>query len=140
MIFDYIKIVVTVSIAVAGWSIAHYFTVKRDVSSKRRELVTQHLIEAYQILTNDISHRELTKEREEKLENMLTQIQLFGSIEQIRLAKELIDGLANKKSFELDPLINNLRDDLRKQLNLLPVSGNARWLRFNKSSSCNKAI
>ena len=92
----------------------------------------EHLISAYRILTNEISHRQLTLERELLLENILTDIQLFGSKKQIILAKDLIDEVGLGNEFQLDPLINSLRNSLRKELDLSFVDGNVRWLRFKK--------
>ncbi len=47
MVIDYLKIFVTVLLAMFGWVIAHFFTTRRDLASKRRELSTQYLINAY---------------------------------------------------------------------------------------------
>jgi len=66
------------------------------------------LINAYRVLTNEISHRTETPERSEKLENILSDIQLFGSTYQVELTKSLADQVASGGEFELDPLINNL--------------------------------
>lgn len=131
MDLDYIKIIITIVLAVIGWLVGNYFTTKRDVANKRRELVITHLIEAYHIITNEVSHREESEERNLKLENLLSDIQLFGSQEQIVLAKKLADDVAAGGVFELNPLIVSLRNDLRKQLNLPAISGNIKWLRFN---------
>ena len=132
MELEYFKIFITICLAVIGWLIAHFFTAKRDLKNKQREISTTHLINAYRILTNEVSHRELTDERNEKLENILADIQLFGSKEQVELAKNLATSVAAGDQFELDPLINSLRNDLRKELNLPKVEGNIKWLRFNK--------
>lgn len=132
MDIDYLKIVTTIILAVIGWVIGHYFTDRRAISSKRREIVSEHLINAYRILTNEIAHREQIPERVKSLENILSDIQLFGSLEQVNLAKALADEVAAKKVFELDPLINSLRNDLRTELNLNAVAGNVKWLRFNE--------
>jgi hypothetical protein len=113
MSLDYLKIAVTVTLAVIGWIVAHFFTVRRDLESKRRELSTAHLIDAYRILTNEVSHRDLNHDRSEKLENILSDIQLFGSVEQVQLARRLAEDVAAGHMFELDPLINSLRDDLQ---------------------------
>jgi hypothetical protein len=134
MDMDYIKILGTIVTAVLGWVIGHYFTTKRDVSLKRREISLGHLINAYRILTNDISHRPETKEGNEKLETILSDIQLFGTEKQVQLSKELIDVVASGGEFPLDPLINDLRDDLRKQIGLSEIEGNVKWLRFKKKS------
>lgn len=132
MEIDYLKIIVTIFLAVVGWVIGHYFTDRRAIKSKRRDIVSEHLINAFRILTNEISHREQTPERRKKLENILSDIQLFGSIDQVTLARRLADEVAAHKVFELDPLINSLRDDLRNELGLKNVSGNIKWLRFNE--------
>ena len=132
MDIDYLKIFVTVLLAVIGWVIAHFFTARRDLASKRRELSTQHLINEYRVLTNDVSHREPNPERREKLENILSDIQLFGSDEQVKMARKLAGDVAAGEVFALDPLINSLRDDLRKQLDLSRVAGNVKWLRFKE--------
>jgi len=126
---EYLKIIITICLAVIGWLIAHSFTAKRDLKNKQRELSTTHLINAYRILTNDVSHRELTDARQEKLENILADIQLFGSKEQVELAKNLAISASAGGQFELDPLINSLRNDLRKALNLPKVENNVQWLR-----------
>lgn len=130
MDLDYAKILVTVVLAVLGWLTAHYFTERRTLSAKRRDVSLEHLINAYRILANDISHRTLELDGNRKLEDLLSDIQLFGSKEQVDLARALASEVAAGKSFELDPLINSLRDDLRKQLRLEPVNGNVKWLRF----------
>lgn len=131
MDISFLKIIITVALAVTGWLIGHHFTTRRDVSNKRREFVIGHLIEAYQIIANDISQRPQTSETNLKLENILTNIQLFGSLEQITLAKELSDKVAHGGVFMLNPLINSLRDDLRKELNLPRIDSDIKWLRFN---------
>ncbi len=131
MDLDYLKISVTITLAVIGWLIAHYFTSKRDVTNKRREISIEHLVKAYRVLINDISHREPNENRILALENILSDIQLFGSSEQVELAKKLADDVDAGGDFELDPLINSLRIDLRKQLELKPIEGNVKWLRFN---------
>jgi hypothetical protein len=114
MDLDYFKILVTVVLAVIGWLIAHYFTSKRDVTTKRREISINHLVKAYRVLTNEISHRKPNENSILVLENILSDIQLFGSLEQVELAKKLADDVDAGDSFELDPLINSLRNELRK--------------------------
>ena len=104
----------------------------RDASNKRREIRLQYLIDAYRILTNEVSQRDQNPERREKLENLLSDIQLFGSLSQVELSKQLANEVASGAGFELSPLIISLRDDLRKELNLSEVSGKVKWLRFRE--------
>jgi hypothetical protein len=129
-LLDIIKFTATALIAVIGWVFGHYFTSKRDKSNKRRDLTIQHLINAYRTLTHDIAHRTSTKESDDKLELIISEIQLFGSPEQAKMARQLAHDIAEKRDYELDLLINSLRADLRKQLNLEAIDGNVTWLRY----------
>ena len=129
-LLDIIKFIGTALIAVVGWIFGHYFTSKRDKSNKRRDLTIQHLINAYRILTNEIAHRPSSKDSDQKLELIISEIQLFGSTEQAKMARQLAHNIADKKGFDLDPLINSLRSDLREQLNLKVIDGNVTWLRY----------
>jgi hypothetical protein len=128
---DILKIAIGVVLAVVGWIVGYRLASRNTREQKRRDLTTEHLISAYRILTNEISHRKETPERSLKMENILSDIQLFGSPFQVEMAKRLADEVANGGEFQLDPLINSLRDDLRNELKLSPVNGNVKWLRLN---------
>ena len=128
-IIDIVKFLIGTIVIVLGWIVAHYFTNKRDRIAKRRDISLEHLIKAYRILTDEISHRENPDVK--KLEAIITDIQLFGTKEQINLAKKMADEAAQNHDFELDPLINCLRNDLRKELQLSKIDGNVKWLRFD---------
>ena len=131
-IMEIIKIIIAIILAVVGLIIGHHFTSKRDKLNKKRELILNELMIAYRILANEISTRNLTKETKEKLEHVLTDIQLFGTLPQIELAIKLSDEIANKPTFDLDPLINNLRDSLRVELDLPKINKNVNWLRIKQ--------
>lgn len=131
MNIDYLKILITIILALIGWIVGYYFTTRKDINQKRRDISIDHLINAYRILTNDISHRKGTKENNIKLENILSDIQLFGSVEQVELARNLAETVASGGEFKLDPLINSLRNDLRRMIGLKEIKGNVTWLRFN---------
>ncbi|MES2428755.1 MAG: hypothetical protein V4560_17360 [Bacteroidota bacterium] len=132
---EFWKILVTIAIAALGWIIVHYFNTKRDRTLKRRELVTSHLINSYKVLTIDITQRDANLERDLKLESVIAELQLFGSEEQIRLTKKLVDDIRNNKEFLMDELINSLRNDLRNELGLSLIQDNVWWLRFEKNQS-----
>lgn len=132
---DYIRVLVTVVLAVSGWMIGHYFNSKRNRDEKRRDIAIEHLINAYRIVTNEISHREVTPEKSIKFENLLSDIQLFGTSDQVILARNLADEVARGDEFHLDPLTNCLRDDLRSELRLSKINGNVKWLRLNNESN-----
>ncbi|ANH81186.1 hypothetical protein A8C56_09505 [Niabella ginsenosidivorans] len=129
---DIIKFSIGTFLVIGGWAAAHYFTNRRDRIAKRRDISLDHLIKAYRVLAEEISHRENVENRQ--LESIITDIQLFGSEEQIMLAHQLAKDAAQNRHFELDPLINSLRKDLRKKLGLSDIKGNVIWLRFQNSS------
>ena len=132
MDFEYLKIVLSVIIAVIGWIIAHYFTSKRDVSNKKREIRLNYLIEVYLILTNDLTERgNIDSKKAERIEKIISQVQLLGSKKQVELVKTLADSIGKGEIIEYDTLINSLRDDLRKELELEKIEGNVHWARFN---------
>lgn len=133
--FETWKVILTVFAVLAvivGWVVVHVLTAKRDAENKRREITLKYMISAYRILTQEVSHRKPTDERREKLENLLSDIQLFGTESQVRLAIQLANEVANGGAFELDPLINNLRNNLRDELGLGVIKENVKWLRFNE--------
>ena len=132
MFMEYVQIIVTIVLAVIGWIIAHRFTNLREIGQKRRELTTKVLIDSYNVLTNDIAQRELTDERTSKLEFTLSQIQLFGTEEQVDLVWEFIQNRVNRNEASLDPLIKSLRNSLREDLNLSRIDNNVSWIRHKK--------
>lgn len=129
---DFIQMCITVLLAIAGWIMGYYLTSKSDQHIKRRDFIIEHLSETYRVLT-EVAHCPL-EENHEKFENILSDIQLFGSIKQIELVRALTEELANKKTTQLDLLIHDLRNDLRKQLKLEPVKGNVIHLRVSPPS------
>lgn len=130
-VLDIIKLTISTIVIAIGWVVANYFTLKRDRESKRRDITLEHLIKTYRTLEHEIVHRELNDDTHQKLELVITDIQLFGLEEQIILAKKLANDIAKKDEFWLDDLINSLRDDLRQQLGLKKIEGNVTWLRKN---------
>ena len=130
-----IKAITTVPtwiILIVGWFVGNYFSTKRAEVNKRRDLSTKFLIDAYRTLTIKISGRKPSTERNSEFENLIADIQLFGSEEQVNLVKELVNTVATGSDADLDPLINSLRKSLRKELSLDPVVGNVEWLRDQK--------
>ena len=114
-----ISLLVPALITIVGWFIVNRVTTKRDRNNKKREKVVDYLIASYKVLTS-IPHREEDKKPiyYPNLEDAIADIQLFGTEKQITLAKEVANIFAKEKSVELNPLIIQLRDDLRKELNL----------------------
>lgn len=119
---------VTIAVAIAGWMVVHRLTLAREIKSKQRETIVKFLIEAYQKLVSlayDSKYGKQGKDeylqRVGELQSVMLNIQLFGSSEQISLAKDILNGIANKSPIDFLPLLNKLRDDLRGELQLPEV-------------------
>lgn len=118
-------------IVVIGWFISHYFSQKRDAKNKRKEIVLDFLIRSYRILSNDISNREInTIDSKYKFECLISDLQLFGSYNQVELAIKIAIEMRTNGNSNLDELINDLRDSLREELNLNKVKGNVEYIRY----------
>lgn len=121
--------VITAFVVVIGWYVAHYLTAKRDQANKRRDLRVKYLIEAYRRL-EFVGNRPLTNEVAPEFEKAVADVQLFGTPRQVELAQAFALGFAEKGTHPLDPLLNELRQELRKELNLEPVEPNIKYPRI----------
>lgn len=121
--------VIIAAVVIIGWYVAHYLTGKRDQANKRRDLRVQYLIEAYRRL-EFASNRPLINEVVPEFEKALADIQLFGTPKQVALAQSFALGFAEKGTHPLDPLLNELRQELRKELNLESVQPSIKYLRI----------
>lgn len=125
-----LKLASGIVIALAGWLVVHRLTLKRTTLAKRQEVVTNYLVDVYRKLDRfaaSLISGELSKKDAEDINSAITDIQLFGSVEQINLAVNIAESLTRKKGVKNDDLINliiNLRNNLRKELNLEYVSAN----------------
>ncbi len=117
-------------IAVAGWFFAHWLTSKRDRLSKRRELRLKGLEKAY-LKVAGTAHRELTPEMKRDFEDFVSEIQLYGTPNQIKLMSELVEAFVRRdKIISFDAILEDLRDSLRSELNMERISGHVWWYRF----------
>ena len=110
---------VLVSIFVTRWQIN---------SSRRKELVTKYLIDAWTKLEKG-SNRE-NGEFNLDIEEAIAQILLFGTEHQIMLAREFSEIITEKGGASLDELLRILRDDLRKELGLEDAKRDFKFLRL----------
>ena len=116
-----VKVVSTVVVAAIGWIVAHYFTSRRDLANKRREIQTQYLIEAYRKIDSAIEPVQYTREWCESLQSAFSEVQLFGTKQQIALAHEFAEMLLSEEKINqnmLKQLLHDLRASLRSELGL----------------------
>ena len=126
---DYLKIIVTVVLAAIGWIFGHYLSAKRDTKTKKRELVTEHLLKSFEaiaafsavVVGNVPGSRDIA----DNFNNAVTKIQLLGSSNQIRLVNEITEMMSERENINgesLEFLLCDLRKELRSELNLNDVN------------------
>jgi hypothetical protein len=123
-----IPLLVTTTLAIFGWFIAHRLAAARDRQNKRREMRATILIEAFQALEFS-AHRIYNTETSPPIEKALANVQLLGTAKQVMIAKEMIECFAADGSIDWMPLLLDLRDDLRTELGLETVPREFRHLR-----------
>lgn len=119
----------TAALVVLGWRVAHRHEMERDRAAKRTELRVQYLIEAYRRLEY-VSNRPVAPETAPDFEKAIADIQLFGTPTQVQYAQDFAQGFARAGTASLDPLLADLRQDLRKELGLGPVPTRIKFLRM----------
>lgn len=130
--FDFfLPLLVTTFVAIVGWIVAHRFTAKRDLDNKRRDLRVTFLIDAFRRIADAANRTEHAKnEHNQKLESAISDIQLFGTKDQVELAHEFSIQIAMAGTSDLTKLLEALRADLRTELNLEQVANQVAILRF----------
>jgi len=124
------KLFAQLAATVLGWWVVNFFSKWRDIANDRRKLRTQYLLEAYRRLEG-ASHREgRQKEFEDQLESAVADVQLLGTPKQAELAAQFGIDIAKNGVAYMDDLLRDLRDSLRSELKLEPLTKNNRVLRF----------
>lgn len=116
-----------VAIAVAGWFVSQY-QARRAV---RRNMRIDYLLVAYRRLERG-SNRPMTPVEEREVEMAVADIQLLGSVTQVRLAEEFVRSFAATGEADTEPLLQDLRASLRKELLLETVEPHHSWLRIDR--------
>lgn len=131
-----LTITISALLSVAGWFIGYLTTVRRDRLSKRRDLRTQYLLDAYRRLESAANRREPNEEHKKALESAVADIQLLGSREQVHLARQFALEFAGSGQASLDSLLEALRLELRRELNIQPPPEGITFLRINLGPDC----
>ena len=98
---------------------------------KRKDVITQYLIDAWTKLAN-ASHRIPPNEQQKlDIESSIAAIALFGSKEQAMLANEFCEEMDQGGPAEASDLLEKLREDLRKELNIPAHTVPYKALRFS---------
>jgi hypothetical protein len=63
------------------------------------------------------------------MESAIADIQLFGTPSQISMVHQFSKEFAENGKASLDPILKDLRNELRNELNLSRIEENVRWFR-----------
>lgn len=128
-----LPLLVTSVVAILGWIAVHNFARKRDFENKKNELRIKYLVEVWRKLIQ-IANRVATNENDRKentaaLNEILADIQLFGTQRQVELIKNVLGNVTKLGKVSLDDLLDDLRRDLREQLKLEKIDGQVHFFR-----------
>lgn len=115
------EILIALIAGLAGAVFTYIFGIKKLIRQKKLDLKTEYLISAW-IGLEDASNRSNPNENHENIEKSIAMIQLFGSKDQILLSRDFAKKMEQTNGADLKPLLDYLRNDLRKELNLKDVS------------------
>jgi hypothetical protein len=116
---EFWKIIIPTIIAVLGWATLHILSKRKDLHHRRKEIITNYLIEAYRNIENGCGRNEMiSEEHKRKMEQAIADIQLFGSPKQIDKAKEFTERMNKNAQGDPRSLLAILRNDLRNELGL----------------------
>jgi hypothetical protein len=125
-----IPLLITTLVAIIGWYVAHFFASKRDQEKKNREVRIQYLIEAYRLLANASNRKPEPKSQYFRdMESAVADIQLFGTDSQVTKLNAFLNEFERTKKGPLDPLLSDLRDDLREEMKLSGLKESVKWFR-----------
>ena len=123
----------TLLVAVVGGWLGHSLSALRDRENDRRKQRLDYLLEAYRRLES-ASNRDPMGPHWAKIESAVADIQLLGSAVQAELARTFAQSMARDGTAPLDPLIQELRQSLRKEMGLEAVAANVVFLRVHEGS------
>jgi hypothetical protein len=118
-------------VAIVGFGISHWLTSKRDQVAEKRKIRINFMIEAYRKIESGSSRGPNAGKYTEQFQSALADIQLLGSTEQAELARRIASALGegSGSSVKLNELLNALRSELRRELNLPEVGSELVLLR-----------
>lgn len=132
------QVVVPALVALAVVGLTHLFSIYRDRENKRREQRIGYLVSVFRSLSKANHHPRLYEIADE-IEQAVVDIQLFGTPEQVHLARKFATDMGTTQEADIDTLLNDLRNSLRKELGRKPVTGNVVSLKIGKNKKGDRA-
>jgi hypothetical protein len=119
--------------ALVGGSFVHFLAGRRDIDSKRRDLVVKHKMELWKLIDqqNGLAAKSLGIDVPDLTpwEQIVREIQLLGTNEQILWVHEIVNGVNTGNQVSFNPLLDSLKKELRNELGLQDSSHPYFWFR-----------
>jgi hypothetical protein len=114
-----LPLLATAVVAMVGWIVVHRLNAERDLRNKRLELRSRYLLDIDRKLERSCG-KPVTREMADDIEIALADLQLLGSTEQVKLAREYIDRYGNQSlgGINVGPIMEDIRNSIRGELGL----------------------
>jgi hypothetical protein len=113
-----INIIIPIITGFIGLIVGHLLSVRRDIENEKRKVRINYLIEAYRKLERGAIPNAKKFDKGD-FESAVTDIQLFGNIEQVNLSYDFAINASKGDGSKLQELLENLRKELRQELSIM---------------------
>jgi hypothetical protein len=105
--------------AVVGGLVVHLATRRRELEKDRRAERIKYLVGSFRTIMRDLDR--VDEEARSRFDAAIEDVTLFGSAQQVQLARQIRHRRHEGGPVDYDPLLESLRNDLRRELGLKPV-------------------
>lgn len=112
------NVIVPAITAILGIIIGNFLNQKRDSKNKKKDIRITYLIEAYRRLERGSApHAKFFNQSE--FESAIADIQMLGNVDQVKIAFKFAKDASENSNANLQPLLENLRGELRNELSII---------------------
>ena len=117
-----VPLLITTIVAIVGWFAVHQFSAARDRRNRLLDLKTEYLLSVHRRLERSVG-KIVTRESADDIEQAIADLQLLGSPRQAHMARDYIKAWGGKDlgGISVGPLLEELRDSIRKDFDLEPI-------------------
>lgn len=113
---------------------SHQLAVYLQLAEYRRKQRTEYLIGAFKALMMNSNNPNMD-EAVPALREAAILIQFLGTDDQARLMNDVLEKMLSDQPASLDPLLESLRNDIRKELKLEPIDRSIFWIHPKKGET-----
>ena len=129
---------VSLASALVGGSFVHFLSLKREKTSKRRDIVVKYKMDLWRLIDKSNGLAAETASSEEfdpfNWEEISREIQLLGTDKQIAMVKEIASAMGTNVEVPFVPLMKSLQDELRQELGMKQAAVPYFWIRIKKAA------